>query len=145
MFLSASNDNVYVFKLEDGEQEFITSDNPVRLQNLSDEHISPFDPTNIMKLPLDPKHYLMLMLNKDKGNLKRILRNYAKGGFSRREELISNTEQLQGADQYILGSSNSLNRFLSKKDHDIPLTAEEQVLQDKLVSLGKQFGWFDLK
>ena len=53
------NDNVYIFKLEDGEQEFITSDNPVKLQNLNNQQIRPFDPSNIMKLPLDAKHYLM--------------------------------------------------------------------------------------
>lgn len=139
------SDNVYIFKLEDGEQEFITSDNPVKLQNLNNHPIMPFDPSNIMKLPLDTKHYLMLMPNNDKGNLNRISRHNAKGGFSRREELISNTEQLQGADQYILGSTSSLTRFLNIKDNDIPLTDEEQAKLDKLIELGNNFGWFNLK
>lgn len=138
-------DNIYVFKLEDGDQEFITSDNPVILQNLNNQPIMPFDPSNIMKLPLDNKHYLMLMPNNDKSNLNRITRHNAQGGFSRREELISNTEQLQGADQYILGSTSSLNRFLNIKDKDIPLTDEEQEKLDKLIELGKNFGWFNLK
>ncbi len=139
------NDNVYIFKLEDGEQEFITSDNPVKLQNLNNQQIRPFDPSNIMKLPLDAKHYLMLMPNNDKANLNRISRHNAKGGFSRREELISNTEQLQGADQYILGSTASHSRFLNIKDNDIPLTDEEQAKLDKLIELGNNFGWFNLK
>ena len=138
-------DNVYIFKLEEGEQEFITSDNPVKLQNLNNQPIMPFDPSNIMKLPLDTKHYLMLMPNNDKANLNRISRHNAKGGFSRREELISNTEQQQGADQYILGSTSSLSRFLDIKDSDIPLTDEEQAKLDKLIELGNNFGWFNLK
>ena len=143
--LRLQSDNVYIFKLEDGEQEFITSDNPVKLQNLNNQPIMPFAPSNIMKLPLDTKHYLMLMPNNDKGNLNRISRHNAKGGFSKREELISNTEQLQGADQYILGSTSSLTRFLNIKDNDIPLTDEEQAKLDKLIELGNNFGWFNLK
>lgn len=139
------SDNVYIFKLEDGEQEFITSDNPVILQHPSNEQIFPFDPSNIMKLPLDTKHYLMLMPNNDKSNLNRIVRHNAKGGFSRREELISNTEQLQGADEYILGSTSSLTRYLGIREKDIPLTDEEQALLDRLIELGKNFGWFNLK
>ncbi len=139
------NDNVYIFKLEDGEQEFITSDNPVILQHPTNKQIFPFDPGNIMKLPLDSKHYLMLMPNNDKSQLNRIVRNNAKGNFSKREELISNTEQLNGANEYILGSPNSLMRFLNIKDKDIPLTDEEQALLNKLMELGKQFGWLDFK
>lgn len=139
------SDNVYIFKLEDGKQEFITSDNPVKLQNLNNQPIMPFDSSNIMKLPLDTKHYLMLMPNNDKANLNRISRHNAKGGFSKREELISNTEQLQGADQYILGSTSSITRFLNIKDNDIPLTDEEQAKLDKLIELGNNFGWFNLK
>jgi hypothetical protein len=138
------SDNVYIFKLEEGEQEFITSDNPVKLQNLHNQRIMPFDPSNIMKLPLDHKHYLMLMPNNDNSNLNRIVRHNAKGGFSRREELISNTEQLQGADQYVLGSTCSLTRFLNTKDTDIPLADEEQELLDRLIALGSSFGWFNL-
>jgi len=139
------SDNVYIFKLEEGDQEFVTSDNPVILQHQSNEQIFPFDPSNIMKLPLDTKHYLMLMPNNDKANLNRIVRYNAKGGFSRREELISNTEQLQGADEYILGSTSSLTRYLNIKDKDIPLTDEEQAVLDRLIELGKNFGWFNLK
>lgn len=132
------SDNVYIFKLEDGEQEFITSDNPVILQHPSNEQIFPFDPSNIMKLPLDTKHYLMLMPNNDKSKLNRIVRHNASGGFSRREELISNTEQLQGANEYILGSISSLTRYLNIKEKDIPLTDEEQALLDRLIELGKK-------
>lgn len=139
------SDNIYIFKLEDDEQEFITSDNPVILQNSNNDQIFPFDPSNIMKLPLDTKHYLMLMPNNDKSHLNRIVRHNATGGFSRREELISNTEQLQRADQYILGSTSSLTRYLNIKDKNIPLADEEQTLLNKLSELGKNYGWFNLK
>ncbi|MBK7883429.1 MAG: DUF4238 domain-containing protein [Chitinophagaceae bacterium] len=135
------NDNIYIFKLEEGDQEFITSDNPVVLQNPHKQEILPFDPTNIMKLPLDNKHYLMLLPNDNKDNLNRITRNKVTGGFSRREELISNTEQLQNADEYILGNTLSLVRFLAMKDQDIVLTKEEQEFEKQLFALGKQNGW----
>lgn len=135
------SDNVYIFKLEDGALEFITSDNPVVLQNPNGDDIWPFDPTNIMKLPLDSKHYLMLMPNKNKDRLNRISRNNAMGAFSRREELISNTEQLRGADEYILGSDTSLPRFLQIKDQDIVLTQAEQEYEKMLSDFARQMGW----
>ena len=69
---------LYIFKLEDGEQEFVTSDNPVILQNLINQQIFPYAPSNIMKLPLDTKHYLMLMPNNNKSNLNRIVRHKIK-------------------------------------------------------------------
>jgi hypothetical protein len=143
--LRMERDNVYIFKLEDGDQQFLTSDNPVILQNLDGLPISPFNPSNIIKLPLDPKHYLMLMPNNDKDNLHRIQRHDAAGGFSRREELISNTEQMQQAGEFIIGSTASLTRFLNTKDTDIPLANEEQALLDKLLALGNHFGWFNVK
>lgn len=139
--LRMNSDNVYIFKLEDGDQEFITSDNPVVLQNPNGDDIWPFDPTNIMKLPLDTKHYLMLMPNKNKDRLNRISRNNATGGFSRREELISNTEQLRGANEFILGSDSSLNRFLQIKDQDIVLTQAEQDFQNLVSDLVRKMGW----
>jgi len=143
--LRKERDNVYIFKLEEGEQQFITSDNPVILQNLNGLPIWPFDPSNIIKLPLDPKHYLMLMPNNDRAGLHRIQRHNAAGGFSRREELISNTEQWQQAGEFILGSTVSLTRFLATKDTDIPLSNEEQDLLNKLFALGNNFGWFDIR
>jgi Protein of unknown function (DUF4238) len=143
--LRMQRDNVYIYKLEDGDQQFLTSDNPVVLQNLNGLPIAPFNPSNIIKLPLDPKHYLMLMPNNNQDNLHRIQRQNATGGFSRREELISNTEQMQQASEFIIGSTASLTRFLNIKDTDIPLANEEQELLDKLLALGNHFGWFNIR
>ena len=135
------NDNIYIFKLEDGDSEFITSDNPVVMQNPQGGEINSFDPENIIKLPLDSKHYLMLMPNENKDSLNRITRNNATGGFSKREELISNTEQLQRADEFILGSENSLARFLQTRNQPIELTPKEQELAELLSKLAKRKGW----
>jgi len=55
------SDNIFISKLVDDDCELITSDNPVVLQNIKGGPIAPFDPSNIMKLPLDKKHMLFLM------------------------------------------------------------------------------------
>jgi hypothetical protein len=135
------NDNVYISQLDDGDSEFITSDNPVVIQNPSGGDFFPMSPSNILKLPLDRKHCLMLMPNKDKYSLNRIVRNNVKGGFSRWEELITNSEQLEGADECIVGSFSSLKRFLDIKDKEIPLTENEKNLSKFLNEMAKNNGW----
>jgi Protein of unknown function (DUF4238) len=135
------SDNIYILKLEDESQEFITSDNPVLLQNPYRSELIPMDPKNIIKLPLDNKHYLMLMPNQNKVNLNTISRHNVKGGFSQREELNLNNEQLQNSNEYILGNSASLSRYLKMKDEVVILSREEKEFELKLIELGKQKGW----
>ena len=94
-----------------------------------------------MKLPLDSKHCLMLMPDGKKENRNIIVRNNPSGGFSNREELISNTEQLSQADEFILGSTKALTRFVNIKDNPIELTSEEKDFEKKLFELGKANGW----
>lgn len=120
------SDNIFVSKLSDADSEFITSDNPVILQNLKGGHITPFDPSNIMKLPLDKKHVLFLIPDADEDARNLIVRHNVSGLFCKTEKLISNTEQFQKADRFILGDDSSLNSYLQTKDlAERPLTEDE--------------------
>lgn len=140
------SDNIFVSKLSDGDSEFITSDNPVVLQNLKGGHIAPFDPSNIMKLPLDKKHMLFLMPDADEEAKKLIVRHNVSGLFCKTEKLISNAEQFQKADRFILGDDSSLNSYLQTKDlAERPLSEDElkkMTSFDDYVKKGKDLGLF---
>lgn len=140
------SDNIFVSKLSDNDSEFITSDNPVVLQNLKGGHIAPFDPSNIMKLPLDKKHMLFLMPDADEEARKLIIRHNVSGLFCKTEKLISNAEQFQKADRFILGDDSSLNSYLQTKDlAERPLSEDElkkMTSFDDYVKKGEDLGLF---
>ena len=144
--IRTKSDNIFISKLSDEESEFITSDNPVVLQNIKGGHIAPFDPSNIMKLPLDKKHMLFLMPDADESARNLIVRHNVSGLFCKTEKLISNTEQFQKADRFILGDDSSLNSYLQTKDlAERPLTEEElkkMTSFDDYVNKGKEMGLF---
>ncbi|MBN8877068.1 MAG: DUF4238 domain-containing protein [Sphingobacteriales bacterium] len=108
------NDNIFIVRLED-DSEFITNDNPVVIQNLSGGPIQPFDPTNILKLPLDNKHVLMLMPFGDKENRHIVSRDHRSGIMCKREAVITNAEMFRQSDMYVLGSDSSLTKYLELK------------------------------
>lgn len=110
------NDNIFIVRLADDDSEFITNDNPVVLQNLKGGHIEPFDPSNIMKLPLDNKHILMLMPTGKKENRHIVSRDNRSGVMCKREAVITNTEMFRQGDVYVLGSDSSLKKYLDTKE-----------------------------
>lgn len=120
------SDNIFISKLVDDDCKLITSDNPVVLQNIKGGEIMPFDPSNIMKLPIDKKHMIFLMPDADEEARKIIVRHNVSGFFCKSEKLISNAEQFQKADRFILGDDISLNSYLQTKDlAERPLSEEE--------------------
>lgn len=144
--IRAKNDNIFITKLSDDDNEFITSDNPVVLQNLKGGHIAPFDPTNIMKLPLDKKHMLFLMPDGDKEARNLIVRHNVAGLFGKTEKLISNAEQFQKADRFVLGDVSSLNSYLQTKALAERPLSEEEIKKltsfDDYVKKGRDLGLF---
>jgi hypothetical protein len=112
-----ANDNIFISKLVDADSLLIISDNPVVIQNIdgSKKPVNPFDPSNIMKLPLDKDHILMLMPTGEKEYRHIIRRHEASGIMCKREAVISNSEQFANADIYILGTTDTLNNYLETK------------------------------
>ncbi len=140
------SDNIYLSTLVDEGCEFITSDNPVILQNISGGDIMPFDPNNIMKLPIDNKTMLFLMPDADENLRNQIIRHNVSGNYCKSEQLISNSEQFQKADKFILGDDGSLNSYLHTKNFaESPLSEEEMKSIksiDDFINKGKQLGLF---
>jgi len=132
--LRTIRDGICISKLVDDNSEFITSDNPVIYSNINGGHIAPFDPSNVLKLPLDNKHMLFLMPYSDKETKHLLIRNNLSDTMCFSEKLTSNYEQLKNSERFILGSDSSLKGYLATKEiSERPLSKEENL---KLKSFG---------
>jgi hypothetical protein len=144
--LRTIRDGIYVSKLVDQNCDFITSDNPVVYSNINSGHVAPFDPTNILKLPLDNKHMLFLMPYSDKETKHLLLRHNVSGTMCFTEKLTSNYEQFRNTERFLLGSESSLKGYLATKEiSERPLTEEENLKMKSfgdLIQKDKDLGLF---
>lgn len=133
-------DGIVVSKLGEDGAQFITSDNPVSASNINHDHVMPFDPTNLLKLPLDSKHVLMIMPNGERETKNTIFRNVQKGAMSENQRLSSNYQQMQLSERFLFGQKTALEGYLSTKERtEKPLNAEElEQTTKKLEALKKQ-------
>lgn len=102
-------DAITILKIVEDNCELITSDNPVIMQNEKLSKLMPFDPTNILKLPLDRRHMLILTPRLEHNDLHSILRQNISG-----ESTNLNSSQFEKAERFVLGDNNALNNYLSK-------------------------------
>ncbi len=128
--IRVQNDGMMVIKLEDEDCNFITSDNPVSHHLIDGSVISAFDWNNILFLPLDSKHQLMLIPGEKTNFLGRLSK---KGISAKLCALSSNTEQQRNSQNILLGSSDALKTYLKTKeaserpvsDEDAPKTYKD--------------------
>lgn len=120
------HDAIQVGKLADGE-ELITSDNPVLYYQEGNPRPKPFDSRNILELPIDSKHVLMLMpFAEDEDEKLHISRVTYPAQISKTQKITSNHNQYLNAEQFIIGSNNALTDFVQIKETvEAPLTQEE--------------------
>jgi DnaJ-domain-containing protein 1 len=109
-------DGIYVSKLIDNNDELITSDNPVVFINIKSGLAAPFDPNNILELPLNNKHILFLMPNSESETKNLIVRHNISGEMNHLEKLTYNHEQFVNSERFILGTNSSLKGFIKTKD-----------------------------
>lgn len=144
--LRTIRDGIYVSKLVDDNCEFITSDNPVTYTNVNGGQIAPFDPSNILKLPLDNKHMLFLMPYSDKDTKHLLLRHNVSGMMCFTEKLTSNFQQFENSERFMLGSDSSLKGYLATKEiSERPISEEENLKMRSfgdLIQKGKELGLF---
>jgi hypothetical protein len=144
--LRSIRDGIYVTKLMEDDCEFVTSDNPVCIYNLDGGYVAPFDPENIMTLPLDNKHKLFLMPYSDADTKHILARHNVSGTMCYNEKLTSNYEQSRNAERFMLGAEAALKSYLSTKNiSESPLTLNENDKinsLDDLIKKGKDLGLF---
>ncbi|MBS7253319.1 DUF4238 domain-containing protein [Flavobacterium branchiicola] len=133
------NDSICVNKIDGENLEFVTSDNPVVASNNTPERFAPFDPTNILELPIDSKHKLMLIPECPKELRNRIFRRTSTAPFSEIEKLTTNYSQMLNSEQFIFGSKKALESYLAtKQESERPIKDGESAADifKKLKELG---------
>ncbi len=145
--LRTARDGIMVVKLMDDDCEFITSDNPVIYSNVNGKQLAPFDAENILQLPLDKRHTLLLMPYADDETKYLISRSNRSGNMCYTQKLTSNYSQFLNADKFILGNESSIKGYLATKvETERPLTEEEKMKFDNMeAELNKKWREIDLK
>jgi len=91
-----------------GDIDLITSDNPVIMHSVLKNRFNVFDPTNIIQLPLDNRHYLIIYPNTE-GVLKdRVFRGDRDLYFV----LTSNQQVEENSEEWILGKPQTIHAHL---------------------------------
>lgn len=137
--LRLENDSICIHKIEEDKLEFITSDNPVIAKNNNPERFAPFDPTNILELPINSKHKLVLIPECPTELRNRIFRRTSTAPFSEIEKLTTNFSQMQNSEKFIFGSKSGLESYLlTKQESERPIEEGENTADifKKLKELG---------
>lgn len=136
-------DAITVVKLEGDGLEFIISDNPVIASNPTATRFAPFDPTNLLYLPLNQKHMLVLIPEKSEGLENRIFRRTTSGFMAGMEKLTSNYQQMENSEKFMMGSKQELESYLETKS--ITEKPTDEMNQEDRAALQRIMGNFDSK
>jgi len=125
-------DGILVSKITSGNELF-TSDNPVVLSNINPGHIAPFDPENMIMLPLDSSHILTIMPHSQSDGSHRISRTIESAGMSAAKMIANNSSQLESSFKYILGTKRALSNFIEKlEDYKKPISEVQRKNMEEL-------------
>jgi hypothetical protein len=91
--------------------ELITSDNPVAMHSVKGNSLDPFDPSNMINLPLDAHHYLTIFPNTVPSVTDRIFRGKRDDWFVH----SLNLDVEKNSENWILGKPNSIYAHIKDK------------------------------
>lgn len=134
------NDSIQVIKIQQNGAEFITSDNPVTLSNFESRHIAPFDPKNIISMPLNSQYKVIILPYENPGFISRLHHNDT---MSYSEVMTNGYDQLGSSERFILGTENGLNEFnkLKKRTDQLPDISKQQKEElEKIKRIVKDLG-----
>ena len=104
-------DSLVVIELV-GEQEFITSDNPVEIRNSLIPEFNLFDAGNSIYVPLDPKHALLIAPRLEKSIVNQVF--YQRDNFF--HHVILNHRVFENAERWVLGTRLGVRNFLEDEE-----------------------------
>ncbi|RPD43402.1 DUF4238 domain-containing protein [Paracnuella aquatica] len=96
---------ISVFEVE-GDIDLITSDNPVNIHSAVQNRFQLFDPTNIIQIPLDRRHFLFVFPNTEEAETNRINRGIRDKYFA----LTSNLQTQRSAEKWIIGYPGTVEK-----------------------------------
>jgi len=138
---------VSVFQIE-GEIDLITSDNPVLIHSSSGNRFHLFDPSNVIQVPLDRRHFLYVFPNDEEPGKDKLFRGIRDKWFA----LTSNIQVQRNAEKWIIGFPGSVEKHLIDQTiygtvNDENLEAVENIkqkaaLMKELVKIAEEHGFF---
>lgn len=96
---------ISVFEVE-GDIDLITCDNPVNIHSAVQNRFHLFDPTNIIQIPLDKRHFLFVFPNTEESEINRINRGIRDKYFA----LTSNLQTERIAEKWIIGYPETVEK-----------------------------------
>ena len=106
-----SSDGLVVVEL-DGDQEFITSDNPVDIGNESRVEFNLFDYRNSIYVPLDPKHALYISPSMKGSIINEIF--YQRDNFI--QHITLNHSVYRNSERWIIGTNVGIEKFMTDNE-----------------------------
>jgi hypothetical protein len=91
-----------------GDQEFVTSDNPVEIRNSFGTGFNLFDARNSIYVPLDPKHALFIPPKLEGSIINRVF--YQRDSFF--QHVILNNCVYENAERWVVGTQTGIDKFL---------------------------------
>jgi hypothetical protein len=104
-------DGIVVIKLI-GDQEFITSDNPVTITNVEGELLNLFSFENSIYVPISPKYCVFIAPTSEGAIVNKIYRNH--DNFI--QHIILNDSTFKNAERWCMGTENGIERFLEEEE-----------------------------
>lgn len=123
--LFKSNSALSVYHIYE-EFDLITSDNPVIMHSIIGNPFSLFDPTNMISLPIDNKHFLTIFPNTESSLTDRIFRGERDKWFC----FTTNLEIERNSEEWVLGKPGSIKAHFEAQKH-FGASTEENLLSLK--------------
>lgn len=117
----------------EGEIDLITSDNPVEMHSIYNHTFDPFDPTNIIQLPLDNRHYLIIYPNTEEVIKEMVFRSSRDFYFV----LTSNHNCEKNAEDWILGKPGTIHAHIADQAKHWAETPENLAKMDEFEKVSK--------
>lgn len=118
LFQYRSDNSIIIFKIEDGNFSYLTSDNPVSVYNSGNKLSSLFDIDNELALNIDGRHRLVIYPKSFISSPYYLARKFYSGDMARTETMASNIEQYAIADKFLISSQKKtieeVLRFIRK-------------------------------
>jgi hypothetical protein len=138
---------ISVFEIDD-DTDLITSDNPVSIHSSAGNRFNLFDPTNIIQVPIDRKHYLVVFPNTEHASENELFRGKRDKIFA----LSSNLSTEKNTEMWIIGFPGTLDKHLfdQKKYGEInednmamvEKIKETASLMNELLKTAETYGFF---
>lgn len=132
----------------DRDIDLITSDNPVNIHSVVQNKFNLFDPTNVIQVPIDRRHFLLVFPNTEEDQTSKIHRGIRDKYFA----LTSNLQTETSAEDWVLGFPGTVEKhFVDQKKYTENNDENSKVVENfkqkaklmrELLSVAKINGFF---